>query len=170
MTNRPALSMVARIPSIYHRWSNWWPTARRSDTDAVFDVYERQATVVTHVSKGSSGGNGNFIVTFAGISQDGLSVFLQSAEQLEPGDTDAAQDVFRATLAGYPRPAGASPLRVPLVPAYVQCTSRTACTGPPTCPVAPNPTARAPRLRRCPPTSPWGLPTAAAGRPTPSPT
>jgi hypothetical protein len=34
-------------------------------------------------------------------------------------------------VTGYPRPAGASPLRVSLVPAYVQCTSPNRAHGPP---------------------------------------
>ena len=106
-------------------------TLLASDSDAVFDIYERQATVLTHISKGSSGGNGNFIASFAGLSQDGLSVFLHSNEQLESGDTDAAQDVYRATLPGYARPAGASPMRVSLVPAYTQCTAPNRVHGPP---------------------------------------
>jgi len=105
-----------------------------TDTDSTFDVYERQASVLTHISKGSTGGNGNFIASFAGISQDGLSVFLHSNEQLEAGDTDAAQDVYKVTLAGYPRPGGATPLRASLVPAYVACTSPNRLHGPPDLP------------------------------------
>jgi TolB protein len=38
---------------------------------------------------------------------------------------------FRPEEIGYPRPAGASPLRVPLVPAYDECTSPNRTHGPP---------------------------------------
>ena len=49
-----------------------------TDTDSTFDVYERQGTVSRTSRPGPTGGNGNFIANFAGISQDGLSVFLHS--------------------------------------------------------------------------------------------
>jgi hypothetical protein len=38
---------------------------------------------------------------------------------------------WQALAAGYPRPAGATPLRVPLVPAYEECTTPTRLHGPP---------------------------------------
>jgi hypothetical protein len=63
-------------------------------------------------------------VTFDAASQDGRRVFFETAEVLVTSDTDTAQDVYSSTVSGgYPRPKGATPLRVSLVPAFQQCTS-----------------------------------------------
>ena len=61
-------------------------------------------------------------------------MFFETYESLVAGDTNPAQDVYAAGVAdtaGYPRPKGATPMRVPLVPAYNQCTSGNRSHGPP---------------------------------------
>ena len=94
------------------------------DSDASVDVYERSAGVTSRVSGGLSGGNGAFDASFAAASRDGSKLFLASSERLVSGDTDSSQDLYVASAApAYPRPGGATPLRVPLVPAFAACTS-----------------------------------------------
>ena len=102
-----------------------------SDTDALTDVYERYAGTTTHISTGAVGGNGAIAAFFAGVSTDGTRVFFDTREVLLSSDTDAARDLYVADIAGYPRPKGATPIRVPLVPAYKQCTSSNRNHGPP---------------------------------------
>jgi hypothetical protein len=103
-----------------------------SDTDAVPDVYERFNGATTKVSSGTGGGNGDFIAVFLGASDDGSRVFFNSAEVLAGTDGDTASDVYVARIAdSYVRPKGASPLRVPLVIAFRQCTAPNRAHGPP---------------------------------------
>jgi hypothetical protein len=64
------------------------------DTDSQADVYERAAGTTTLVSTGTPG-NGNFPAIFAGISQDGTSVFFETDEQLAANDSDSFFDVYR---------------------------------------------------------------------------
>jgi hypothetical protein len=64
------------------------------DTDSQADVYERTAGATTLVSAGSPG-NGDFPAIFAGISQDGTSVFFETDEQLAANDSDGVFDVYR---------------------------------------------------------------------------
>ncbi len=104
------------------------------DSDSFGDVYERSGGATTIISGGLTGGNGPFFTDFFGSSTDGTRVFLHTEEALTNNDTDAdclpepgvqgCQDVYVATIApSYPRVATATPNRVPLVPAYNQCTS-----------------------------------------------
>jgi hypothetical protein len=59
-------------------------------------------------------------------------VFFETAEPLVVTDTDTAQDVYSSTTSGlYARPKGASPLRVPLVPAFQQCAAPNSSHGAP---------------------------------------
>ena len=46
-------------------------------------------------------------------------------------DTDTSFDIYVADVAGYPRPTGAAPMRLSLVPAYSQCTAPNRMHGPP---------------------------------------
>ncbi len=94
-----------------------------SDTDTSTDVYERWAGTTTHLTFGPNGGNGAFGAFFDGTNADGTRVFFNTSESLVSSDTDTARDIYAATVAAYPRPRGASPLRVSLVPAFNQCTS-----------------------------------------------
>ena len=95
------------------------------DTDSQVDAYERSGSTTTLLSTGPNGGNGSAGVTWGGISADGTNVFFAVNDKLVSADTDNAFDVYKAALAstaGYPRPQGATPFRVSLVPVYDECT------------------------------------------------
>ncbi len=95
------------------------------------DLYERANGGTTFISTGPTGGSGNFFAFFEGASDDGTKVYFTTAEALVSTDTDSAQDVYMASSAlGYVRPKGATPIRVPLVPAFVSCTSPNRTHGP----------------------------------------
>ena len=105
-----------------------------TDTDATWlDAYERNAGATTLISTGPASTNGDAIAIWRGNSLDGTRAFFQTDEQLVTGDTDAFADTYarEAPIAGYPRPAGAHPLRAALVPAYEACTSPNREHGPP---------------------------------------
>jgi hypothetical protein len=103
------------------------------DTDASVDVYERFGGATTHISSGVTGGNGAFTAFMFsnGLSDDGTRAFFDTKETLTASDTDTSFDIYAADVAGYPRPKGASPLRVSLVPAFTQCTAANRTHGPP---------------------------------------
>ena len=68
------------------------------------------------------------------VAKDGSRAAFDTFSSLLPGDTDSAQDVYTANLvppAGYVRPKGATPTRVPLVPAFAPCTSPNSTHGAP---------------------------------------
>jgi hypothetical protein len=94
-----------------------------SDTDTSSDVYERWNNLTTHITIGPSGGNAALGAFFDGTTGDGTRVFFNTRESLVTSDTDTTRDVYAATVAAYPRPKGATPLRVPLVPAFQACAS-----------------------------------------------
>jgi hypothetical protein len=59
-------------------------------------------------------------------------VTFRTIESLATTDTDARQDVYVSSIAtGYPRPRGATPIYIPLVPAAVPCTNPNTTHGPP---------------------------------------
>ena len=66
-----------------------------TDTDKSQDLYDWSAGVVTLVSIGPSGGNGQGNVTFAGTSPDGDVVFFETIESLVSSDSDSSQDVYQ---------------------------------------------------------------------------
>jgi hypothetical protein len=102
------------------------------DTDAYPDVYERANGATTKISDGPNGGNGANIAVFVGTTDDGARVFFSTLEKIASTDTDNNVDVHVARIsAGYARPKGATPLYVPLVPAYRPCTSPNRAHGPP---------------------------------------
>ena len=103
------------------------------DTDASVDVYERFGGTTTLLSTGPAGGNGAFTAfLFAnGLSDDGTRAFFDTRESLMASDTDTSFDIYVADVAGYPRPKGASPARLSLVPAYSPCTAPNRTHGPP---------------------------------------
>ena len=110
-----------------------------SDSDAYPDVYERSAGATTKLSLGSPDANGAQAAFFVGASEDGSRVWYASAEKLVSTDTDSGTDVYEVRqLAAYPRPKGATPLKVALVPAFEPCTSPNRVHGPPT--LGPGPT------------------------------
>lgn len=102
-----------------------------SDTDTTSDVYERWNGATTHITTGPTGGNAALGAFFDGASTDGTRAFFNTRESLVTGDTDTARDVYAATVAGYPRPKGATPLRLSLVPAFNQCISSNRTHGAP---------------------------------------
>jgi hypothetical protein len=95
-----------------------------SDTDSSTDVYERADGATTLISTGPAGGNGASPAAFDGASADGSRAFFESSESLVSGDTDSSLDLYSAAVdASYVRPRGATPFRIPLVPAYEPCTA-----------------------------------------------
>ena len=72
-------------------------------------------------------------LTTAGITPDGGQVFFETFDRLVAPDGNTELDVYAARfpdLDGYPRPQGASPVRVPLVPAFEPCTAPNRTHGP----------------------------------------
>jgi hypothetical protein len=105
-----------------------------ADTDASWlDVYERNAGATTLISTGPATTNGDQIPLWRGSSLDGTRAFFQTDEPLTSTDTDTSWDTYsrEAPIAGYPRPLAATPIRVPFVPAYQECTSPNRTHGPP---------------------------------------
>ena len=65
------------------------------DTDSFGDVYRRTGGTTTRVSQSATGGNGAFDATFAGASDSGNHVFIETQEALEAGDSDGnSTDVY----------------------------------------------------------------------------
>jgi hypothetical protein len=103
------------------------------DSDGFTDVYEREGSTTTRLSKGpDSSGNGAWLAVYVGTSADGSRVFFSSAEQLANADTDVYSDVYMAGAGTtYVRPKSASPANVSLVVAYEQCQTPNRVHGPP---------------------------------------
>jgi hypothetical protein len=68
------------------------------DTDLSQDVYQRSAGATTRLSLGPDGGNGtvtdSFDASFAGASDDGTHVFIETDEALVSADVDFQFDVY----------------------------------------------------------------------------
>ena len=92
------------------------------------------------MSKGPTGGFG-FSEVFGpdievnvGASADGRRYYFYSDEQLTWSDGDSAYDLYVSAVAepgGYPRPRGATPIHLALVPSYAPCASPNRTHGPP---------------------------------------
>ena len=68
------------------------------------------------------------------VAADGSKVFWTTNHPMLASDTNSHSDVYsvsRGDLSGYPRPAGATPFRVALVPAFEPCNSPNRVHGPP---------------------------------------
>ena len=109
-----------------------------ADTDGFMDLYELRGNQVSLISPAPLGGNSSFQPGVSccppNVVADGTRVFFVSGESYAASDTDAATDIYVASTSptpppGYVRPKGASPLRVPLVPAHQECTAPTGSTG-----------------------------------------
>jgi hypothetical protein len=87
------------------------------------DVYERYSGQTTVISIGPSGGTGAFDAFHDGNSQDGTRAFFDTREPLMESDTSI--DVYVAIVGTYQSPTGGTPFRVPIVPAFRQCTTPT---------------------------------------------
>ena len=86
----------------------------------------------TRSRDGTDGGNGAQIAVFVGASEDGVPGVLQHARaDRERRHRQQRRRVRRAIAAGYPRPKGATPSRVPLVLAYRSARRPTASTARP---------------------------------------
>jgi hypothetical protein len=97
-----------------------------ADTDLSVDIYERQGGVSTFLSEGHNGADQDINPLFRGSSADGTKVVFDTVEPLLAEDTDSFQDTYAATQGtpgGFPRPKGATPVRVPLAPSYTPCGS-----------------------------------------------
>jgi hypothetical protein len=64
------------------------------DMDGKSDIYERSRGETKLVSIGETGGNGGYNVGWRGNSSDGTRARFVTDEQLLPGDTDVAQDIY----------------------------------------------------------------------------
>jgi hypothetical protein len=109
-----------------------------SDTETFPDVYVRDVTTDTTYFAGqtTTGANSNFATTVPTIAAGGRYVsFLTGSTNMTPDDTDSKGDIYVRDVdggatylesrccPGYPRPKGATPTRVPLVPALEACTA-----------------------------------------------
>ena len=105
------------------------PTALTADDpDASNDFYERYAGQTTLIS-GTKPGS----VLWVEASDDGHRAFFRTSAALIGADTNTIEDAYvnRVAGPGYPRPKGATPTYVPLVPAYPACTAPDRTHGPP---------------------------------------
>ncbi|HYH59460.1 MAG TPA: hypothetical protein VD790_09605 [Thermoleophilaceae bacterium] len=59
-----------------------------ADGDSQPDVYQRAGGVTQLLSRGTAGGNGAFMATFQGATEDGTRVFFGTTEKLIDADTD----------------------------------------------------------------------------------
>jgi hypothetical protein len=89
------------------------------------DVYERYGGETTLISTGPATTNQAAIAFLDGATADGTKVFFHTDEKLVSGDTDANDDIYASTavVSGFPRPKGATPSIIALVPAYQPCVS-----------------------------------------------
>jgi hypothetical protein len=102
-----------------------------TDTDAYLDLYQRSQGATTLVSTGPNGAPttySNFLTT----NNNGSRIFFETGDQLLTSDTDMSTDIYASTESvGYVRPRGATPMLLPLVIAYRDCTSANRVHGAP---------------------------------------
>jgi hypothetical protein len=65
-----------------------------TDTDTEQDLYLRQGSTTTHLSRGAINGNSAFTASFDDVSDDGSRVLFHSSEQLASTDTDTSSDLY----------------------------------------------------------------------------
>jgi hypothetical protein len=78
----------------------FFETAERmtgNDTDSVVDVFERAGGTV-RISTGPLGGNAAAESTLAGVSADGLFVFIETGERMLSSDTDDQRDIYVSSI------------------------------------------------------------------------
>jgi hypothetical protein len=83
------------------------------DTDAKADLYERDGSQTTLLSRGPSGGNGTFDVSNVVVTPDGSRAYFTTKEGLCCGDIDSTEDVYEnaggvLSLASVEAPGGTS--------------------------------------------------------------
>jgi hypothetical protein len=86
------------------------------------DIYElvNGQTHLVSIGQGGSGPSSEAILK--AVNDDGSRVYFDSAERLTDIDMDDAIDAYQSADL-YPRPLSATPLNMPLVVAYAQCTT-----------------------------------------------
>ena len=94
IANRPSAGPPRTDPTSSSRPTNG---STNEDTDNSQDVYDWSGSgLAALVSIGPDGGNGESIVTYAGTSGDGGTVYFQTSERLDAtADTDQSQDVYQ---------------------------------------------------------------------------
>jgi hypothetical protein len=98
-----------------------------TDTDGFQDIYERSAGTTTLISTGPNSTSGTWSAFYAGTTDDGGRVYFLTGDSLVAADTDGRQDLYVAIAnVGYPRPKGATPINVSLVPAFKPCAPASA--------------------------------------------
>ena len=103
-----------------------------TDADQMPDTYERFTGATTLISTALAAVPAELSATYVGTSTDGTRVMFETAQPLAATDTDSVQDVYAAAVnSSYPRPRGATPFRVPLVPAFQPCTASNSSHGAP---------------------------------------
>ncbi len=71
-------------------------------------------------------------MTLDDVSETGRRAVFETGESLLPADADTSVDIYSVTApTGYPRPKGATPSSVPLVPAFQPCAAANRTHGPP---------------------------------------
>jgi hypothetical protein len=95
------------------------------DTDGGWlDVYESYGGQSTLLSTGPASPNSQSVALFISSTDDGTKVFFFTDEKIVSGDTDTFDDIYQSAslpTPGFPRPKGATPTRVALVPGYQEC-------------------------------------------------
>jgi hypothetical protein len=76
-------------------WIGTFEHLAPTDTDSVFDIYERANGTTTQVTLGPAGGNGTDDAFFSGATADGSRVYFETLEPLVSADTDAYRDVYQ---------------------------------------------------------------------------
>ena len=102
-----------------------------ADTDSYLDVYQRSGGTTTLISTGPNGTPRTYS-NFLAVNNNGSRIFFETGDQLLSQDTDLQDDIYASTnTVGYARPRGATPMLVPLVIAYRDCTSANRTHGAP---------------------------------------
>jgi hypothetical protein len=107
-----------------------------SDVNTSVDIYDWNSdTSITTLTPDWNGGIGCCGHTFTNerfVNDAGTKVVFMTDDRLRASDTDSTQDVYETTLTTpeppgdpgfYAKPAGASPVRVSLVPTFQPCTA-----------------------------------------------
>jgi hypothetical protein len=144
----PILSADGRFVSFSSSAWNLHPDdSVPDDRDSYARDLQTDTTILVSRANGADGAKGNRLSFHTHLSGDGrYATFASSASNLAPDDPDDVSDIYvrdlqdhvtslesRATpgYERYVRPAGATPIRVPLVPAYTECVTANRTHGPP---------------------------------------
>jgi Tol biopolymer transport system component len=140
----PSISGDGRFVAFASQATNLSPDDADTISDAFVRDLQENTTVLASRADGASGVKANGTSQFPVLSPDGRYVVFQgNATNLNSDDTDQYRDVYvrdlqanrtylesRATQMP-PRPRGATPLRVSLVPAFTPCSTANSTHGAP---------------------------------------